>query len=43
MGIIPGSAYICKDCGFESPVMFEFFPESLHDEEQSSDEKNSGG
>ncbi|MBU7032590.1 MAG: hypothetical protein HXS53_08665 [Theionarchaea archaeon] len=28
LGIIPGSAYICKDCGFESPVMFEFFPES---------------
>lgn len=28
LGIIPGSAYICRDCGFESPVMFEFFPES---------------
>lgn len=41
MGIIPGSAYICKDCGFESPVMFEVFPESLHNEDQSSDEKNS--
>jgi hypothetical protein len=39
MGIIPGSAYICKDCGFESPVMFEFFPESLPDEENLSDEK----
>ena len=27
MGIIPGSSYRCKDCGFESPVMLEIFPE----------------
>jgi hypothetical protein len=38
MGIIPGSAYICKDCGFESPVMFEFFPESPPDGEDFSEE-----
>jgi NAD-dependent dihydropyrimidine dehydrogenase PreA subunit len=23
LGIIPGSCYVCKDCGFESPVMLE--------------------
>ena len=28
MGIISGSSYICKDCGFESPVMLEVFLES---------------
>ncbi|MBU7009292.1 MAG: hypothetical protein HXS46_01275 [Theionarchaea archaeon] len=27
MGIIPGSSYVCKDCGFESPVMLEILPD----------------
>ncbi len=31
MGIIPGSSYICKDCGFESPVMLEIFTEPEDD------------
>ena len=31
MDIIPGSSYVCKDCGFESPVMLEIFPDEKSD------------
>jgi predicted RNA-binding Zn-ribbon protein involved in translation (DUF1610 family) len=27
LGIIPGSSYVCQDCGFESPVMLEVVKE----------------
>jgi len=28
LGIIPGSSYVCSDCGFESPIMLEIFPDT---------------
>ena len=31
VGIIPSSSYICEECGFESPVMLEVFPEKKSD------------
>jgi predicted RNA-binding Zn-ribbon protein involved in translation (DUF1610 family) len=27
MGIFPGSSYVCRDCGFESPIMLEVYKE----------------